>query len=77
MKKNNIKISYDSDADIMSWETDEKSKIDYASEIGNFIVHFSKDNRPLLIEILEASKVLKKSEQQIKQARKRELVGTH
>ena len=76
MKKDNIKISYDSEADVMSWETTQKGKIDYATEIGNFIVHFSKDNRPLLIEVLEASKILKKSEQKIEQARERHLVGT-
>ena len=72
MKKDNIKISYDSEADVMSWETTQNGKIDYATEIGNFIVHFSKDNEPLLIEVLEASKILKKSEQEIEKVRERE-----
>lgn len=77
MKKNDIKISYDPDVDVMSWEVAQKGKIDYATEIGNFIVHFSKDNKPLLIEVLEASKILKKSEQKIEKARERDLlVGT-
>ncbi|TSC80049.1 MAG: hypothetical protein G01um101429_253 [Parcubacteria group bacterium Gr01-1014_29] len=76
MKKNDIKISYDADADVMSWETTQKGKIDYATEIGNFVVHFSKDNKPLLIEVLEASKILKKSERKIEKAREHEVVGT-
>jgi len=72
MKKDNIKVSYDSEADVMSWETTQNGKIDYATEIGNFVVHFSKDNEPFLIEVLEASKILKKSEQEIKKVRERE-----
>jgi hypothetical protein len=74
MKKNNIKVSYDPNADVMSWE-EQKGKIDYATEIGNFVVHFSKDNKPLLIEVLEASKFFKKSEQKIERVQEREFIG--
>ena len=53
------KISYEPEADVLTWElTDEK--IDYAEHVGDVIVHFTKKNTPVIIEILEASKFLKK-----------------
>ena len=58
-KKNNTKISYDSDADVLSMESGERSAIDHAEEMGNLVVHFSKKNRPVLVEILEASRLFK------------------
>lgn len=73
--KENIKIKYDSESDILSWEVSKKAKIDYASEMGNMIVHFSKKNLPVLVEILEASKFLEKSERTIENAR--EIVLSH
>ncbi len=57
MKKIIPKISYDADADVLSFAGSVKGRIDHARELGNFIVHFTKDDRPLLIEVLEASKV--------------------
>ncbi len=60
MKKNKAKISYESEADVLSWEITEKP-IDYATEIGNVVVHFTKKNVPVLIEFLEASKFLARS----------------
>ena len=39
------------------WEIVDKP-IDFAREIGNVVVHFTKNNLPVLIEILEASKFL-------------------
>lgn len=56
-KKNNAKISYKPEADVLMWEITEKP-IDYAKEVGNIVVHFTKGNMPVLIEILEASKFL-------------------
>ncbi len=58
MKKNKNKISYEPEADVLSWEISNKD-IDSAKEIGNIVVHFSKNNTPVLIEILQASKFLK------------------
>ncbi len=55
------KISYDSDADILALAGTVGGRIDHARELGNFIVHFTKDDKPLLIEVLEASKVFSKS----------------
>ena len=57
MKKTIPKASYDSDADILSLTGTVTGRIDHANELGNFVVHFTKDDRPLLIEVLEASKV--------------------
>lgn len=46
---------YDPEANIISWEVS-KDPIKYAKEFGNFIIHFSKAGKPVIIEILEASK---------------------
>ena len=55
--KNKAKISYEPEADVLMWEIANKP-IDYAKEIGNVVVHFTKNNIPVLIEVLEASKFL-------------------
>ncbi len=47
------------------WEVTDKP-IDYAKEIGDITVHFTEDNIPVLIEILEASKFLAKAKNLIK-----------
>ncbi|MDP2655482.1 MAG: DUF2283 domain-containing protein [bacterium] len=57
MKKINPKASYDRDADVLTLTGSVGGRIDHANELGNFVVHFTKDDRPLLIEVLEASKV--------------------
>ena len=51
-------MKYDAEANIMSWEIAE-GKIDHAKEFGNFIIHLSKSGKPILIEILDASKFKK------------------
>ena len=58
-KKTNTKIAYDVDADVLSMESVGRTTIDHAEEMGNLVVHFSKQNRPILVEILEASKLFK------------------
>lgn len=65
MNKNNIKIKYNKEADALIWELSPKTKIDYATEMGNIITHFSKDNIPVLIEILEASKFIRQNEEKL------------
>lgn len=52
-------MKYDSDADVLTLEADRGAKIDYAKELGDVIVHFTKDNLPVLVEILNASHLLK------------------
>lgn len=60
-KTNNIKISYEPEADILMWELSNQS-IDFAKEAGNIIVHFNREGIPVLVEILEASKFLHTAE---------------
>lgn len=61
MKKNRkIKMSYEAEADILRIETG-REPIDYASEMGNVIVHFNREDKPVYFEILEASKFLHKA----------------
>ena len=57
----NLKVSYEPEADIMSWEVSTRP-IDYAEEAGNFVVHYSKNHTPVLVEILEASSFFQKSQ---------------
>ena len=56
--RKNAKIKYDREADILMLEADKSAKIDYARELGDVIVHFTKDNLPVLVEILNASRSL-------------------
>jgi hypothetical protein len=53
-------ISYDPEADVLAVKQRSSVNIDHATELGNFIVHFTKNNRPVLIEILDASKIFGK-----------------
>lgn len=46
---------YDKEADIISWEIMKREPIERAKEFGNLIVHLSPGNKPVLIEILNAS----------------------
>ena len=48
-------MQYDLEANIISWEIT-KDPINRAIELGNFIIHLSKTKKPVLIEILNASK---------------------
>jgi len=52
-----MNIKYSKDEDILLLEISAE-KIDYAEEDGPLIIHYSKENKPVLIEILEASQVL-------------------
>jgi uncharacterized protein YuzE len=45
---------YDPEADIISWEI-AKGRISHAREVGNLIIHLSKNGKPIMIEMLEAS----------------------
>jgi len=48
-------MHYDNEANLISWEIT-GGKIDHAREFGNFIIHFSSAGKPILVEILDASK---------------------
>jgi len=61
MKNNQPKINYEPEADVLTYEITNQP-IDYAKEVGDIVVHFTKNNIPVLVEILEATKFLKKAE---------------
>lgn len=48
-------MKYDLEANLFSWEISQ-GKIDKVVELGNFLIHISKTGKPILIEVLEASK---------------------
>lgn len=48
---------YDPESNILSWEV-AQGEITHAREFGGFIIHLSKANTPILIEILDASKFI-------------------
>jgi len=48
-------MQYDIEANLISWEIT-KDPIVSSLELGNFIIHLSKAKKPVLIEILNASK---------------------
>jgi uncharacterized protein YuzE len=52
------KIKYSEDADVLTVILKGKGRLSYAEEVGDIIVHFGKDGKPLFMEILRASKVI-------------------
>jgi len=52
------KIKYDEDADVLTIILKEKGKLSHAEEVGDLIVHFDKNGKPLFMEILKASKIV-------------------
>ena len=57
-------LKYEPEADVLSWEIS-KDPIDYAAETGDVVVHFTKDNRPVLVEVLRAKEFMRKAEQTV------------
>ena len=75
MRNKKAKISYEPEADILRIEASKKP-IEYATEIGDVVVHFSPEGLPVYFEILNASNFLKKA-QSIVGSRKREFSLAH
>jgi len=48
-------MKYDPEANLISWEIT-KGNINNVKEFGNLIVHLSKTGKPILIEMLDATK---------------------
>lgn len=48
---------YDPEANILCWQI-AKGRINHVREVGNFIIHVSRAEKPILIEILDASKFI-------------------
>ncbi len=52
------KIKYDKESDVLSMIVAEKGKLSHAGEVGDIIVHFDENGKPLFMEILKASKIV-------------------
>jgi uncharacterized protein YuzE len=52
------KIKYDDEADVLTVAVADKGKLSYAEEVGDIIVHFDENGKPLFMEILKASKII-------------------
>lgn len=53
-----MKVRYDKKDDVMSvWFSDKP--VDYAEQSKSMIMHFSKDNKPVLMEVLRATEFLR------------------
>ena len=52
-----MKVEYSGKEDILMYEVSDEP-IDYAEEMDSVIVHFTKSGKPVLLEILDASKFL-------------------
>jgi len=52
-----MKVQYDREDDVLMIHLS-RGKIDHAEEVDGVIIHFSSKDRPLLLEILDASRFL-------------------
>jgi hypothetical protein len=52
-----MKMKYDSAEDVVMVELS-SDPIDFAEEMGPVIVHFTENNKPVLLEILDASEFI-------------------
>jgi len=52
------KIKYDEEADVLTVVVAEKGRLSHAEEVGDVVVHFDEDGKPLFMEILKASKIV-------------------
>jgi uncharacterized protein YuzE len=52
------KIKYDDEADVLTVAVADKGKLSYAEEVGDIIVHFYENGKPLFMEIIKASKII-------------------
>jgi len=57
LSSGSVKVSYNRESDVLLIQVSE-AKVDYAEEMGPIIVHFTKDGKPVLLEILDASEVI-------------------
>ena len=55
-----MKYSYDRQSNVLRIKIVDRP-FDYAEEMGNFVVHFDKENKPVYIEILNADQFIKET----------------
>ncbi len=65
---------YDPDADVLAI-TIAKTPFDHAQEMGDFVVHFSKTDKPVYIEILNAHQFLTHAATKLPKSSQREIVS--
>ena len=51
------KIKYDDEPDVITVILKDKGKLSHVEEVGDIIVHFDEDGKPLFMEILKASRI--------------------
>jgi uncharacterized protein YuzE len=70
MKRRQLKISYEPEADVLRIEM-RKGRLYDTIELGNFIIHLDKNLKPLYMEIIKAKDFLLQTNQSVlKQIRK-------
>jgi len=71
-----VYMQYDAETNILSWEIT-KDPINHCLELGNFIIHLSKAKKPVLIEILNASKFVGQTDKIKLDGIKKQIVETN
>jgi len=51
-------MRYDPEADVLTVVISEGGRLSHAEEVGDIVLHLDEKDRPLLMEILNASKVI-------------------
>ncbi|MDO8621755.1 MAG: DUF2283 domain-containing protein [bacterium] len=54
-KRTTMTLQYEPEADVLSVEYARRTPIDHAMEVGNLVIHVSRNGSPVLVEILNAS----------------------
>ena len=72
---NHPKFKYEKEDDVLNIYLS-SHRIDYAEQTGDIIVHFTKDNEPVYIEILDASNFLQREAEDLPQEIKQKFFAT-
>ena len=67
-------MSYEPEADVLRIESG-RQPIDYATELGNVIVHFNRNGQPVYFEILEATKFFKRASTLLRSSHERRVLA--
>lgn len=68
-----MKYSYDPESNVLA-VTIANKPFDYAQEMGDFIVHFDKKDKPVYVEILNASKFIANAATTLPKSEKEEII---
>lgn len=68
-----MNVKYYTDGDILVIKLS-NTPYDYAEQEGDFIVHFSKNKRPVRIEVLNASKFIKQTTNSLPSSLRRKVI---